>query len=252
MLFNKTVTLVIPCRNEEVALAKMLKQVPSYVDEVIVVDNRSTDNTPKVAKKLGATVIKEKRHINGIGYGFAHQTGLKNASGDFIVTLDGDNTYPLNKIKSIISEMERKQLDMAACSRFPLQNPAAISKVRQLGVFILNLEASLLYGFPFRDILTGMWVVRKTAVSQLELKSGDWNFSPEIKLAALNSKQLKFDEVHIPHFYRENGVSKQAIWKTGFEHLWYIAKRRFTTDNSFYQFMTKLNFSKMNYASLFN
>ncbi len=230
MILNKKLSLIIPCKNEETALYSMMQKIPSYIDEVIVVDNDSTDNTHKVAKSFGAKVLTERRSVNGVGYGYAHQSGMKHATGDIIIALDGDDTYPLEAIKDIVLYMEKSNADFVSCSRFPLDNPRAISRTRQLGVKILNLQVSLLYGIQIRDILSGMWVMRKKCVSLLDLKRGEWNFSPEIKLAAVSNPAIHFSEYHIPHTVRQFGLSKQNIWKTGTEHLLYIIKRRLTID----------------------
>ncbi len=229
MLKGKTITLAIPCKNEESAIGSLLKKVPSFIDQVIVIDNNSTDQTRKVAKSLGAKVFVEKRQIHGIGYGFAHQKAIKETTTDYLVTMDGDGTYPLNKIKNVIEMAEKQQLDFISCNRFPLQKSEVLSKVRQLGVFILNSEVSLLYGYPMQDILSGMWLMNRNARQKVQVQCGGWNLSPEIKLAALSNPHIKFAEFHIPHHIRA-GESKQLIWKTGFDHLFYIAYRRIWID----------------------
>ena len=73
MYKNKKVSLVIPCFNEEKGIKKILEHKPLFIDEIIVIDNDSTDRTAKIAKKLGAQVIFEKRK----GYGQAYLTGFK-------------------------------------------------------------------------------------------------------------------------------------------------------------------------------
>lgn len=241
MLNNKKISVIIPCKNEEAALYSMLQNVPQCVDEVIVVDNGSTDNTVMVAKTLGARVLHEKREINGVGYGYAHQKGMKYAKGDIIVALDGDNTYPIDKIPEIISYMVKSRADFVSCSRFPLSNMDAISPLRQLGIKILNIEVSLLYRYPMRDILSGMWVMKRECIKKINATSGEWNFSPEIKLAALQHSKIRFSEYHIEHAIRFNGVSKQHIWKTGLNHLFYIMKKRMSyTEMS----LPKIQFNK--------
>jgi len=231
MVKGKKISVIIPCKNEEKIIKSVVKSMPKYVDEVIVVDNGSSDNTAKVARKAGAIVVTEKRKLNGIGYGYAHITGLKHATGDFIFAMDGDDTYPSSEIKNVVKKMERENLDFVSCNRLPLKNPQAISDTRKLGIYVLNLEVFLLYGKVLKDTLSGMWCVKRETVSSLNLKMGDWNLSPEIKISALINKDLKFSEYHIDHFEREGEESKQAIWNTGFNHLFYILKRRLTQDN---------------------
>lgn len=232
MLYNKKISLVIPCRNEEAALYSLLNKVPDFVNEVLVIDNNSTDHTARIARAYGACVIREKREINGVGYGFAHQKGMNKATGDYIVTMDGDDTYPVEKIKEIVTYMEKNGLDFVSCNRLPFANGKNITPLRRLGIRILNFEIALLYGYLFNDILTGMWVMRKEVVNKLQVKSGDWNFSPEVKLAALYHKDIRFSEYHIPYYLRINGVSKLNIWKTGIDHFFFILKRKFMIDNT--------------------
>lgn len=231
MLRGKTISLIIPCKNEETAIVALLKRVPGLVDEVIVVDNNSTDKTSQVAKKMWAKVVTETRQINDIGYGFAHQKGMEIATGDFIITLDGDNTYPVEAVESVIRNMMENKLDMVSCNRFPLKYHQSVSKIRQLGVWILNTEVAILYGYPIQDILSGMWAINRKAIKHLQLECGGWNLSPEIKLQAIVNPHIQFGEYHINHAYRNDGVSKQQIWLTGFEHLRYILVRRLTKDN---------------------
>ena len=235
MLDNKTISLIIPCKNEAKGLALLLKKIPSYVDEVVVVDNGSLDNTVKVAKKFGAKVVIEKRQYKQIGYGFARQAGIKKATGDYLVTLDGDGTYPINSIKTLVDYAKKHRLDFVVGNRYPLTNPRVVSLFRRLGTLILNLEASILYLYPIKDILSGMWLVTKQAAKQLNLRCGGWNLSPEIKLAALKHPEINFGQYHVNHFYRKHEHSKQKIFATGIDHFWYILSRRFTIDNPLYR-----------------
>src|SRR5690606_2735723 len=82
-----------------------------------------------------------------------------------------------------------------------------------------------------QDILSGMWAMNRKTARKLKLIEGGWDLSPEIKLEALQTKDLRFAEYHIDHAHRDNGASKQQLWTTGFNHLKYIAIRRFTRDN---------------------
>lgn len=252
MINNKTISLIIPCKNEEKIIESVIKHVPNYIDEILVVDNGSTDNTAAVARKAGARVITELRKMNGIGYGYAHISGLKHATGDYIFGMDGDDTYDVNKIKEIVEKMERENIDFVSCNRLPLKNTKAISKTRQLGILILNLEVLILYGKFVRDILTGMWGMKRETINKLDLRMGDWNLSPEIKIAAIFNKDIKFAEFHTDHFVREKEPSKQAIWNTGFTHLKYIFKRRFTQDSYLGNLIYCRLFKKSDYACTYN
>src|SRR5450759_3534247 len=93
MIGNKRISLVVPCKNEARIIGAFIKRVPAYVDEILIIDNNSTDDTAAVARKLGARVIRERRSIRGIGYGYAHQTGITHATGDYVVAMDEMNRF---------------------------------------------------------------------------------------------------------------------------------------------------------------
>ncbi len=94
MYKGQSITVIIPCLNEEQGIERVLRAMPEFVDEVIVVDNNSTDRTVEVAASLGAKVIREDVR----GYGRAYKRGFAAATGDLIVTLDGDQSYPVDAL----------------------------------------------------------------------------------------------------------------------------------------------------------
>src|ERR1044072_5318126 len=102
-----SVSVVIPCFNEEQGIAAVLKSMPDYVDQVVVVDNNSTDETGRIAEELGAEVVFEKRK----GYGNAYKAGFPRARCDIVATADGDGTYPTYSIGPIIVYVLHCQLD---------------------------------------------------------------------------------------------------------------------------------------------
>lgn len=227
MINGKTVTIVIPCRNESEGIFPLVQKALKVADEVVVVDNRSGDNTAKMAKLAGAKVIQDNRiDGQGIGYGYALKTGIKAASSDLIVTMDGDGTYPLDQVREAVRFMDREALDFVICSRFPLVDGQAISWWRQLGVWLLNTQVWLFYRYPMQDILSGMWLMNQRAKKSLKLSEGGWNLSPEIKLAAIKSPYLTVGQYHIRHYEREFGQSKQKLFQTGLTHLTFIIDRR--------------------------
>lgn len=225
MYRNMKISLVLPCRNEANHLAEVVKRIPKFVDEIIVVSNNSKDETVKAAKKLGLRVIQDDRTIGGIGYGFAHMSGIENATGDLIVGADGDATYPVEDLANVIDHLIDEKLDFISCNRYPLQAGTHIPLMLKLGVWTLNAEVALLYGKRINDILSGMWVFRKKIKDELGLTMGEWNLSPQIKINALLSTRVRFSEYSIAQHQRL-GETKQSHWKTGFQHLRWIALNR--------------------------
>ena len=200
--------------------------MPKFVDEVLIISNNSTDNTVEEAFKLGVRVLEDNRAIKGIGYGFAHITGINAASSDIVVGADGDGTYPVEQLAEILDNFIDNELNFMSCNRYPLHSDTRIPFKLQFGVWILNMEVKILYRKNIQDILSGMWVIDNRLKSELNLKMGDWNLSPEIKLNAATKSKIKFAEYHIVQHQR-HGESHQNYWKTGLSHMWWIFKNRF-------------------------
>lgn len=232
MIDNKKISLVIPCRNEGAHIAEVVARAPKLVDEILIVSNKSSDNTVEVAKKLAKQdpriiPLQDDRTLGGIGYGFAHMTGIAKATGDIIFAADGDSTYPIDEAGRIIKYMLSHDYDFISCNRYPLQNGVKIPFKLQLGVNILNWEIRLLYGIPIKDALSGMWFFKKEVRDDLHLTMGDWNLSPQIKINAARSKAIRFTEYNIAQAQR-SGETKQNYLKTGLSHAGWIFCNRFT------------------------
>ncbi|HEY4160433.1 MAG TPA: glycosyltransferase family 2 protein [Candidatus Saccharimonadales bacterium] len=222
MYRNHTVTVCLPCRNEARHLRKIIRAVPSFVDEIIVISNVSTDDSVAVARAEGVVALEDNRTVGGIGYGFAHATGIAAAHGDIIVGLDADGTYPVEDLADAIDYMLDGNLDFVSCAR--LRRSRIPFKLR-LGVTLLNAETRLLYGMRITDILSGMWVFTRTARGQLILDQGGWNLSPQIKIAAATNPNIRFAEYQIAQKQRY-GTTHQHYFRTGFLHAqWILASR---------------------------
>src|SRR5215467_4608229 len=114
MFRGKRISVVIPCHNEEEGVRAVMAQMPGLVDEVVVVDNASTDRTAEVARQLGARVVHEARK----GYGRAYKTGFAAARGDIIVTMDGDGTYPPDSVPLLLHVLVEEKLDFITARRW--------------------------------------------------------------------------------------------------------------------------------------
>ncbi len=221
MYKNFKITVVIPCLNEEEAIGLVLDKIPKFVDEVIVVDNNSTDKTAEIAHSKGAKVIHEKIR----GYGRAYKTGLKNATGDIIVTLDGDHSYPVDAISYLIENLIKSDVKFISASRFPIQNKKAMSFKHKIGNIILSIVMSILYFRWVRDSQSGMWIFYKEILNHMSLKSDLMAFSEEIKIEAIRNKKIGFKEIPINYSNRK-GEIKLKPWRDGFNNLWFLVKKR--------------------------
>ena len=216
-------TVIIPCLNEEQGVEQVLRRLPEFVDETIVVDNGSTDRTSEVARAFGAKVIREDVR----GYGRSYKTGFASASGDVIVTLDGDHSYPPDALSYLLEAFLHLQADFLNASRFPVRDRQAMSFLNKVGNLILSLAMSVLYFRWVRDSQSGMWVVRRSILDHLKLTSDGMAFSEEIKIEALKSRRVRFVEISIQYSSRL-GETKLNLWRDGFYNLWFIVRKRFS------------------------
>jgi len=222
MYKDHRITVIIPCLNEEQGIEQMLGRMPQYVDEVIVVDNGSTDRSALIATRLGATVIRE----NVRGYGRAYKKGFAHATGDLIVTLDGDHSYPVDAISYLLEAFLHLRVDFLNTSRFPVRDSRAMSLKHKFGNWVLSLATSLLYLHWVRDSQSGMWVFRRSILPRIRLESDGMAFSEEIKIEALKHPDIQFGEISILYTSRL-GEIKLNPWRDGLHNLWFLVKKRF-------------------------
>ena len=222
MYHEQRITVIIPCLNEEQGIEQVLRRMPAFVDQVIVVDNGSTDRTADVAQSFGAEVIRE----NVRGYGRAYKRGFASANGDVIITLDGDHSYPPDAISYLLEAFQHLQVDFLNASRFPVRDREAMSFKHKIGNLILSLATSILYFRWVRDSQSGMWVFKRSILAKMNLESDGMAFSEEIKIEAMKSG-ARFDEISILYTSRL-GEIKLNPWRDGFYNLWFLVKKRFT------------------------
>lgn len=221
MYRGQLVSVVIPCFNEEKGIAAILAGMPDCVDEVIVVDNDSTDETAAVAQSLGAKVVFKKEK----GYGRAYQAGLPVATGDVIATLDGDGQYPSAAIPPMIDFMLDHELDFVSAARFPLTNKNSMCLRNILGNMLQTYTMRLVFLTNIADSQSGMWVFKRSVLDRVRLVSDGMSFSEEIKIEAIRNPAVRFGEFHIE--YRERiGETKLYPWKDGVQNMWFLLKKR--------------------------
>ena len=222
MYKGHSITVITPCLNEEQGVEKVLRGMPDFVDEVIVVDNASTDRTSEVALSLGAKVIREEVR----GYGRSYKRGFAEASGDLIITLDGDHSYPVDAISYLIEAFLHLGVDFLNASRFPVRDSRAMSFKHKFGNLVQSMAMSVLFLRWVRDSQSGMWVFRRAILKHMKLESDGMAFSEEIKIEALLAPNVRFGEISILYSSRL-GEIKLNPWRDGMQNLLFLLKKRF-------------------------
>ena len=174
------VSVIIPTHNEAQAIGRVLADLPSdLVTEVIVVDSNSTDGTPAIATKMGASVVQEPRR----GYGRACLTGLAKAnSPDTVVFLDGDYSDRPSELGILLAPIIEQRADITLGSR--LQGRPSEGALPWHQVFGNRLAAALiriLYGVQITD-LGPFRAGRATVMHALALEETTYGWAVEMIL----------------------------------------------------------------------
>lgn len=221
MYLKYSITAVLPCYNEEKGVEKVLSNMPSFLDEIIVVDNNSTDSTAKVAKKWGAKVVRERIQ----GYGAALRSGLNNASSELIVTLDGDGTYSPKSIKPLVKYLHEKKVDFVSANRFNHKHNFSMPILNHIGNVVLTNITQFLFHKKIKDSQSGMFLLKRDLLPLLKTSSDGMSFSEEIKILAIFNRKIRFAE--FPIEYQDNlrlGKKKLRLWQDGLENIIFLFK----------------------------
>lgn len=169
----KNITVLIPCYNEEKGIGKVLAKLPkerlkhnNYNLHVIVIDNNSSDNTAKVARKYGAKVIHEPKK----GKGNAMRTGFASIpkNTDYVVMLDGDDTYDAGEITRMIEPLHNDFCNVVIGSRLGgKMHQGAMRAFNRAGNWFFTHIVRVYYRVNVTDVLTGYFAWTRQTIDEL-------------------------------------------------------------------------------------
>ncbi len=201
------IKVIIPAYNEEHSIAKVIAEVPSIVSEIIVVNNNSTDNTQKVAKAAGATVLTETNK----GYGYACLKGLQYIAlqpikPDIVVFLDGDySDYP-SELTKLITPILENGVDLVIGARVPeLREKDAVTPQQIFGNWLACALMKLFFKAKYTD-LGPFRAIKYNKLLALNMTDKTYGWTVEMQLKALKQK-LSYTEIPV-HYKKRIGVSK--------------------------------------------
>ena len=181
MYKGQKVSLVFPAYDEEENIAAAIKDFKSakIVDEIIVVDNNSRDNTSNIANRNGARVFLEKNQ----GYGFALKRGMGEASGDLVILCEPDATFEAKDLPNLLSLSNRYDLVMGTrTNKQYIRNGANMGLFLRLGNISVAKIMQIIYGLNnVSDCGCTFRVFRKSIVKKILplLSVGGSHFLPE-------------------------------------------------------------------------
>ena len=226
----KKITIIIPCFNEEKGIKQVIKDIPKnklkelgYTTEVLVIDNNCSDKTAQIAKQLGARVIKEEKR----GKGNALRTGFRSISKDtdFVVMLDGDNTYKAYEIPRMIEPLESNFCDVIIGSRLEGKiNKNSMSFSHKFVNWAWTFFVRHFYGANVTDICTGYFAWTAKSIKKLNGYIKSEGFAIETEMITKMAK-LHYRIYSVPITYDpRHGDSKLAPLGDGLKISWMLIK----------------------------
>ncbi len=215
------VAVLVPCYNEEHAVAKVVAvfraALPSAV--VYVYDNNSTDNTVAVALAAGAVVRRETYQ----GKGHVVRRMFNDVEADVYVLVDGDATYDAASAPAMVDKLIGERLDMVVGARVD-RDQAAYRRGHRAGNRILTGFVAHMFGRSFTDILSGYRVFSRRFEKSFPILSGGFEIETELTVHALEL-ELPAGEIATPYYSRLVGSSsKLSTWSDGYRILWTVLK----------------------------
>lgn len=203
MIKNKII-VVIPAYNEEKTIVEVINKVRPLVDEIVIVDDGSSDQTVQLAEQQGVTVL---RHLINRGQGAALQTGNQYAlkkGGEIIVHFDADGQFLAEEIKDIVQPLEQGEAEVVFGSRFLEKKSKIPWFKKQIIIPLAHLANKLIIGFSLTDPQSGFRALSRKATEMIQIENDGMAHCSEI-LYKVFKNNFKIKEVPITVIYHDFG-----------------------------------------------
>ncbi len=220
---QRTISVVIPTKNEARNIAWVLEHMDPIVDEVILVDFHSTDGTVDVARMIRPDVVVIDHSVPGKGE--AIRAGLAAANGDFVVMMDADGSMDPAEIRTFVESLA-DGYDLAKGSRFLAGGGTSdMTWLRRSGNAGLVALSNLLLGSRYSELCYGFMAFRRSRIEDLQLRSTGFEIETEIVVRA---HRAGLAVVEIPSFEspRRHGESNLHTFRDGWRVLRTILRER--------------------------
>ena len=207
-----SVTLVVPALNEAENIGWVLERVPSVVDEVILVDGDSVDDTVEVARRSRPDIRVVRQR--GRGKGCAVRTGFQVARGDYIVMIDADGSMDPEEIPSFVDALDLGYQFVKGSRHVAGGGSEDLTRVRELGNRALVSCVNLAFLVSLTDLCYGYIALRRDIVPQLSLTSRGFEIETELVLRAVKTR-LSIAEVPSIELPRRHGESNLNAFRDG-------------------------------------
>lgn len=229
-------SIIIPVYNEArfintiVRKVKSVKLPDNIMEEIIVVDDGSTDNTGKILEQYNSdSAIKIFHQEKNMGKSSAVRLGIKMSTGDIILIQDADLEYNPDDYPKLIEPIITHKSPVVYGSRFK----GRIKRMHFINIIaniVSNITLNLLYSTKISDVNTGYKMFKRNVLNNIKLISNNFTFETEITAKLLN-RGYKIYEVPIEYDARSKKEGKKISWLKALQMYWGIIKYRFKKDN---------------------
>ena len=217
-------SVVIPAFNEEHTIGDVISRVKAtmqkidFDNEIIVIDDFSTDLSAEISRSQNVSVYSLKRHM---GKGYALRVGFMKAKGEIIATIDSDGSHRPEELPMLLLPILQDQADLVIGSRFMRKKPVGDKKFNVAGVRFFNLLFRILTGKVVSDSQSGFRAMKSGVLKNLCLESGGYEIESEM-LVKTSLRGFRIKEVPISFVQRTYGKSSLDPIIDGFRILFSI------------------------------
>jgi len=222
-------SVVIPVYNEAGNIKEIIKRVQAQqlANEIVVVDDGSTDGTRDLLKDLdGRDKLRVILHERNQGKGAAVVTGMRAARGDILLIQDADLEYDPRDYPQLLQPIQEDIADVVYGSRF-LGGPRRVAMFwHMVANKLLTVMTNILYNTILTDMETGYKVFRRQVIEGMTINARRFDFEPEVTAKVLKRRYRIF-EVPITFNPRDYSQGKKIKLKDAFSAVWTLLKYRF-------------------------
>ena len=217
------VSIIIPCFNEEKTISDIIHSVKNKIndnDEIIVIDDYSTDKTRNILEgDLKNTIDNLILNEKNFGKGYSIRKGIEKSKGDIILIQDADLEYDPSDYQRLLKPIKEGFADVVYGSRFiGSDEKRVLFYWHSLGNFFLTTLSNMFSNINLTDMENCYKVFRAEVLKNINLKENRFGFEPEIT-AKIAKKKIRIYEVGVKYHGRNYSQGKKITWKDGFSAL---------------------------------